>query len=95
MPLVEGVSAQTLDFVLKVQFLTLEFGDAEIVTGEGLHRVVKLALQGFVLGGELAQMRLQGHEVSLLSLFRTGVDWHRMAGVSKPFGGKMDESVTR
>ena len=72
MLLVEGVSAQALDFVLEVQFLALEFGDAEIVTGEGLHRVVKLALQGFVLGGELAQMRLQGHEVSILSLFRTG-----------------------
>jgi hypothetical protein len=92
--LVEGVPAQALDFVLEVQFLTLEFGDAQVVAGEGLHRVVKLALEGFVLGGELAQMRLQGHEVSLLSQFPTGVDWHRMEHVSKPFGGKVDGSVT-
>ncbi|MCP1547844.1 hypothetical protein J2W76_001089 [Methylorubrum zatmanii] len=93
--LVEGIPAQALDFVLEVQFLTLEFGDAQIVAGKGLHRVVKLALEGFVLGGELAQMRLQGHEGSLLSQFPTAVDWHRMERVSKPFDGKVDAPLTR
>jgi len=73
---VEGIALvpEAIHLVLEVKFLALELRDQQVVARRRLHRVVKFSLQSIVLPGELAQMRVQGHEASLLSSLPTHPD---------------------
>jgi hypothetical protein len=54
-----GFASQAVHLVLEVELASLEFCDSQIVRRGSEGGVVDLPLEGFVLPGELGQVRLQ------------------------------------
>jgi hypothetical protein len=53
--------AQTFDFVLDLQFSTLDLDDRDVIRGRMIERFVKLIFQRFVLTFQFRKMSLDRH----------------------------------
>jgi hypothetical protein len=58
---IAGRRAQPFDFVLDLQFSTLDFDDRDVIRGRMIERFVKLSLERFVLTFQFRKMSLDRH----------------------------------